>query len=155
MTSHPGRGACLLYLVRHGQSEWNVARLTQGQIVHPRLTELGREQARAAAARIASDVANHGVAVRRIVTSDLVRAVETADILVMELGAEVVCDPCLREQGLGLLEGRSYDETWAAVHRHDWSDPSLSLTGGGSRCSMSGTACARRWLRSTRRRLLL
>jgi hypothetical protein len=30
-----------VYLVRHGQSEWNVLRSTQGQTSHPRLTSLG------------------------------------------------------------------------------------------------------------------
>ena len=45
-----------VYLVRHGQSEWNVLRLTQGQTPHPRLTGLGREQAARAAELIASDM---------------------------------------------------------------------------------------------------
>ena len=31
-----------VYLVRHGQSEWNVLRLSQGQTSHPRLMSIGR-----------------------------------------------------------------------------------------------------------------
>ena len=46
-----------VYLVRHGQSEWNVLRLTQGQTSHPRLTSLGREQAERAASLIGKDLA--------------------------------------------------------------------------------------------------
>ena len=124
--SHP------VYLVRHGQSEWNVLRLTQGQTVHPRLTALGREQAARAADQIAADVAAAGVGVDRIITSDLVRAVETAEIVAARLGVPVVVDPRLREQHLGSLEGRSYEETWAIADELDWSDPYAPIAGGES-----------------------
>ena len=53
-------------------------RLTQGQTSHPLLTHVGREQARAAADIIASDLADRQERLERLVTSDLVRAVETA-----------------------------------------------------------------------------
>lgn len=117
-----------VYLVRHGQSEWNVLRLTQGQTHHPRLTALGRKQAARAADLIASDVSS----VAHIVSSDLLRAAETAEIISARLGAPVVLDERLREQHLGELEGRGYEETWAAAEAHDWSDPSLPLAGGES-----------------------
>ncbi|QNN52656.1 histidine phosphatase family protein [Nocardioides mesophilus] len=51
-----------VYLVRHGQSEWNVLRLTQGQTSHPRLTSIGREQAERAASLIGQDLAGRPVA---------------------------------------------------------------------------------------------
>lgn len=119
-----------VYLVRHGQSEWNVLRLTQGQIPHPRLTSLGREQAERAASLIGKDLAGRQVA--RILTSDLVRAVETAEVASKTLRAPVAFDTRLREQHLGELEGRGYDETWAAAAAHDWADPTLPLAGGES-----------------------
>jgi len=97
--SHP------IYLVRHGQSEWNLLRLTQGQTAHPRLTELGRQQAATAADRIASDLAAVGLSVGRIITSDLTRAIETAQILTARLGGTVSQDVRLREQNVGALEG--------------------------------------------------
>jgi broad specificity phosphatase PhoE len=118
------------YVVRHGQSEWNVLELTQGQTMAPRLTALGREQARAAARAIAADLGPGRVDVVR--TSDLVRARETADILVERLGGEVRTDVRLREQHLGDLEGRTHVETWSAAERHDWSDPHLPVGGGES-----------------------
>jgi probable phosphoglycerate mutase len=121
-----------VYLVRHGQSEWNVRRLTQGQTVHPALTALGRLQADAAATMISADLAAHGLAVRRIITSDLVRARETADILAARLGAVTTIDARLREQSLGHLEGRPYEETWDAAAAIDWSDPSQPIAGGES-----------------------
>lgn len=119
-----------LYLVRHGESEWNVLRLTQGQTVHPKLTVRGRDQARAAAALIAADLAGHGLDVGLVVTSDLTRAVETAEILVDVLGGELRHDKRLREQHLGSLEGRDYDETWAAAADIDWSTPDVAVAGG-------------------------
>lgn len=117
-----------VYLVRHGQSEWNVLRLTQGQTTHPPLTALGREQAAAAAEDLADELTG-GV---RLLTSDLVRAVETARIIGDRLGVDPVLDARLREQHLGSLEGRGYEETWAEAERHDWSDPELPLAGGES-----------------------
>jgi probable phosphoglycerate mutase len=120
------------YLVRHGQSEWNLLQLTQGQTVAPPLTALGRDQARAAAALIRADLAPSGRGVDLVCTSDLVRAVETAEILVEMLGGRLRTDAALREQHLGTLEGRSYTETWAAAERHDWTDVDLPVAGGES-----------------------
>jgi len=59
---------------RHGRTEWNLAGRVQGQTDVP-LDEVGREQAREAAARLAS------LQPTRIITSDLSRALETADEL--------------------------------------------------------------------------
>jgi probable phosphoglycerate mutase len=72
------------------------------------------------------------------VSSDLVRAAETAQIIGDELGVDVELDPRLREQGLGRLEGRGYDETWAAAEEHDWSDPTLPVAGGESVAELHG-----------------
>ncbi|MFV0463007.1 MAG: histidine phosphatase family protein [Nostocoides sp.] len=121
-----------VYLVRHGESEWNLLRRTQGQIAHPRLTERGRTQAAAAADLIAADMAERDRVVLSIVTSDLTRAAQTAAILADRLRARLAYDTRLREQALGELEGKSYEETWAAADAHDWSDPSLPVAGGES-----------------------
>jgi broad specificity phosphatase PhoE len=119
------------YLVRHGQSEWNLLELTQGQTMSPPLTTLGREQARSAAASIRADLGQSG-RVDVVRTSDLVRARETAEILAAELGGTLLHDARLREQHLGSLQGRPYAETWAAAEQHDWSDPHLPVAGGES-----------------------
>jgi probable phosphoglycerate mutase len=122
-----------VYLVRHGQSEWNVLRLTQGQTVHPRLTDLGRQQAEHAAGLVAEDLAQVAPGLApRIVSSDLQRARETAEIHARRLGSAVVLDERLREQCLGTLEGRGYDETWAVAAELDWSDPTEPVGGGES-----------------------
>ncbi len=71
----------MIYLVRHGQSECNLLRRTQGQIPHPPLTDLGRRQAFAAAQAIRADVELNSQPVRSVIASDLVRAVQTAQIV--------------------------------------------------------------------------
>jgi probable phosphoglycerate mutase len=119
-----------VYLVRHGQSEWNVLRLTQGQTTSPRLTALGRDQAAAAAETVARDLGPELPG--RLITSDLVRAVETARIIGDRLGVDPEPDPRLREQHLGDLEGRSYEDSWQHAEQHDWSDPELPVAGGES-----------------------
>lgn len=121
-----------VYLVRHGESEWNVRRLTQGQTSHPPLTGVGREQARVATEIISTDLADRQERLEWLVTSDLARAVETARIISDSLGVLAHPDPRLREQGLGRLEGRGYDETWAVADQHDWSDPTVPVAGGES-----------------------
>lgn len=121
-----------VYVVRHGQSEWNVRRRTQGQTAHPPLTELGRLQSAAAAELIAADLQDLGLAVERLVSSDLTRAKETAAVIGRRLSLPVESDPRLREQHLGELQGRSYDETWTAAEAFDWSDPTRPIAGGES-----------------------
>jgi probable phosphoglycerate mutase len=120
----------VIYLVRHGQSEWNVARLTQGQTAHPRLTELGRAQVAAATRALLTDLGHTPVV--QVVTSDLVRAVESAEIIAMATGAAVRTDPRLREQSLGRFEGLGYEEAFAAGSALDWSDPDQRVGGGES-----------------------
>lgn len=118
-----------VYFVRHGQSEWNVLERTQGQIAHPRLTALGRQQATTAASWIAADLAGRQPT---IVTSDLTRAVETAAVLADRLGATVQQDARLRERHVGWLEGRSHDARRRAVEQQLSHDPDARLGGGES-----------------------
>ena len=62
-----------LYLLRHGQTEFNVKKLVQGRCDSP-LTDLGRQQARAAAAWLKA----HSVVPDKVVSSPLGRAMDTA-----------------------------------------------------------------------------
>ena len=89
--------ATQLLVVRHGQSEWNAIGRWQGH-ANPALTELGRRQAYVAAASIG--------AVDGIVSSDLLRAAETAAIIAQQLGVgPVVVDERLRERHVGEWTG--------------------------------------------------
>jgi broad specificity phosphatase PhoE len=118
-----------LLLVRHGQSEWNAAGLLQGQTAHVPLTPLGHRQAAAAAAELA------GPAPGALLSSDLLRAVQTAQHCARATGLPVATTPALREQGFGVLEGRRSRELWDVV---DWTDPHWSAPGGESLAELHG-----------------
>ncbi len=94
-----------VHLVRHGQSTWNVEGRLQGQTVHPELTERGRREAAEAAALLRARCPGTGEDVG-LICSDLVRAAQTAAVIGQVLGVSVEQDVALREQGLGVLEGR-------------------------------------------------
>ncbi|HEX8581069.1 MAG TPA: histidine phosphatase family protein, partial [Acidimicrobiales bacterium] len=83
-------GAGRVLLVRHGQSVWNAEGRWQGQL-DPPLSDVGAEQARAAAAHLDGVVA--------VATSDLDRARRTAEILAEALGVgPAIVEPGLRER---------------------------------------------------------
>jgi broad specificity phosphatase PhoE len=108
-----------LYLVRHGQTEWNRQERYQGKTDIP-LDDTGRDQARRLAARLAP----HGP--RIVYSSDLVRAVETARIIAEAAGCPVRTTPQLRERGYGRWEGltrREIEERDGLVLQHYTIDP--------------------------------
>ncbi|MCZ2813631.1 histidine phosphatase family protein [Modestobacter sp. VKM Ac-2979] len=117
-----------LLLVRHGQSEWNAAGLMQGQTAHVPLTELGHQQAAQAATELAA-LTRDGGGPGALVSSDLHRAVQTAEHCAAATGLALSTTPALREQGYGVLEGRPSRELWDVV---DWTDPHWSAEGGES-----------------------
>jgi broad specificity phosphatase PhoE len=84
----------MILWVRHGQSTWNVLDRMQGHELSPPLTELGREQAAAAAEALV----DRGVA--RLLSSPATRALETAEIIAERLGLTVEVEPLLLEKGL-------------------------------------------------------
>ncbi|MHB1209575.1 MAG: histidine phosphatase family protein [Acidimicrobiales bacterium] len=98
-----------LVLVRHGQSSWNELRLVQGQNDEARLTDKGRDQALRAAKELRAQHFD------RIVSSDLTRTRETAQIIAEVLGLEIDLDTDLRERSYGVLEGGSLDAVTPAV----------------------------------------
>jgi broad specificity phosphatase PhoE len=123
-----------LLLVRHGQSEWNAAGLMQGQTAHVPLTELGHQQAAQAAAALAA-LTRDGAGPGALLSSDLLRAVQTAEHCAAATGLPVRTTPALREQGYGVLEGRPSRELWDVV---DWTDPHWSAEGGESLAQLHG-----------------
>lgn len=106
-----------LVLVRHGETEWNRVGRVQGSTDIP-LNDTGRHQAQHAARELASLIEITPETV--IISSDLVRAHETAQIIAAELGVDDVrTDPDLRERAYGEAEGTSAAEflsRWGAWH---------------------------------------
>lgn len=95
--------AAVFYIVRHGETEWNVKRLLQGQGDSP-LTAVGEEQIRELAKEL-SEIEFH-----QAFASDLLRAKRTAEILAIERELVVNTTHLLRERSFGKYEGRSRGE---------------------------------------------
>lgn len=93
-----------LYLVRHGETDWNRARRIQGRTDVP-LNATGREQARLTGTLLTRRP------IDRVIASPLSRARETAEIIASELGLPA---PELRdafvERDYGEAEGLSFHE---------------------------------------------
>ncbi len=91
-----------LYLVRHGETEGNVAQILQGHMPG-RLTARGRLQAAGLRERLLAE----GIVPDVLLTSDLQRAVDTAAIINEAYGLPVTLCPLLRERDWGELTGRA------------------------------------------------
>jgi broad specificity phosphatase PhoE len=89
-----------LYFLRHGQSEANVKHVFAGQKENSPLTELGKQQAEMAA----NDLKN--VDITKIVSSNLIRAKQTAEIVAAKLGvSNLTVDDRIAEYDMGALTG--------------------------------------------------
>ncbi len=93
-----------VFLVRHGQTDYNAERRVQGQIDIP-LNDTGRWQAERVGARLSA----YGPA--KILTSDLSRAADTARAIAAHHSeTPFVETELLREVGYGVFEGLNGDE---------------------------------------------
>jgi broad specificity phosphatase PhoE len=87
-----------LILIRHGQTEWNATGRWQGQ-ADPPLNEMGRAQA----SRTALELRDQKI--EALISSDLLRAQQTAQIIGAALNMDVQLEPRLREVHLGDWQG--------------------------------------------------
>uniref|UniRef100_A0A7C2G560 Histidine phosphatase family protein n=1 Tax=Thermus islandicus TaxID=540988 RepID=A0A7C2G560_9DEIN len=97
-----------LWLVRHGETEWNAQRRYQGHLDVP-LSPVGIGQA----FRLAQRLAKSRLAFDGLYASDLRRARETAEPLATVLGLPLHTTPLLREIDVGALAGLSREEAEA------------------------------------------
>jgi broad specificity phosphatase PhoE len=105
----------ILYMARHGETDWNAAGRWQGHTDVP-LNDKGREQARA----LAEALRAHGIAAAA--SSDLSRARDTARIVAEVLGVGFAhADPDLRERRFGIFEGLTRHEC-ETLHPGPWRD---------------------------------
>ena len=93
----------LLYVMRHGLTDWNQSRRIQGHL-DPPLNATGRAQARLAGLRLARTGA------AALYSSDLQRACETARLVGRAAGLQVVQNVGLREINFGIWQGLSSQE---------------------------------------------
>jgi 2,3-bisphosphoglycerate-dependent phosphoglycerate mutase len=116
-------------LIRHGQSEGNAERRFGGHTATP-LSSRGRRQAHATAHALKDEE------LTAIYSSDLARAVETAQPLAKLTGLPVNATNAFRERSVGVMEGLTFEDAaqqhpdqYAALLRRDFEHV---LTGGES-----------------------
>ena len=126
-----------LIVVRHGQTAWNATGRFQGQ-ADPPLDPYGWTQARAASVALAA------YRPTRLVSSDLRRARQTAQVIGLRTGLTVELDRRLREVALGTWEGldrravsRYFPDEYTA-----WAAGQDIRRGGGESEAMAGTRVA-------------
>ena len=115
-------------LLRHGQTPMSVQKRYAGRTDVP-LTDVGAEQATAAAKRLAP------AGLDAIVTSPLQRTVQTAQAVAAVTGAAVVTDDGFRETDFGAWEGLTFTEVrerWPAEVTAWLADPEVAPPGGES-----------------------
>jgi broad specificity phosphatase PhoE len=92
-----------LYLIRHGQSAGNAEGRFGGHSATP-LSKLGKQQAEMTAQALTKE------RVTAIYSSDLYRAVQTAEPLARILNLKINATDTFRERHVGVLEGLTFDE---------------------------------------------
>ncbi|MEZ5607726.1 MAG: histidine phosphatase family protein [Burkholderiaceae bacterium] len=119
-----------LLLVRHGETAWNADGRLQGHLDIP-LNEVGRTQAR----RLAAALAQEREPIDLICSSDLARALQTAQAAAETTGAPLMAVPALRERRFGAFEGRTFAAIAAELpqeaERWRRRDPHWAPPGGG------------------------
>lgn len=91
-----------LYIIRHGQTEWNKSGIFQGSLDSP-LTKEGIQNAQI----IAHFLKNKQVSI--IFTSPLSRAKQTAKIISSGIKAKVITIPDFKEMNFGIFEGKKQE----------------------------------------------
>jgi broad specificity phosphatase PhoE len=157
-------GACTVYLIRHGETDWNRTGRWQGHADVP-LNAAGRQQA----LRLARRLADERVRFDALYSSDLSRAWETAEAVGGALGLRPVPSIALREIDLGAWAGKTHEEiaaafpeqwqrmqadediprgggeTFAAFQARvlDWLDRAAESHRGGKICAVAHGGCIR------------
>jgi probable phosphoglycerate mutase len=92
-------------LIRHGETTWNAERRLQGHTDIP-LNRRGVLQAE----QMALALKKTQMSFDALYTSDLKRAVDTANAVVKSLGINAITEDIFRERNFGCLQGLSIDE---------------------------------------------
>ncbi len=93
-----------IFLVRHGETQWNAEDRIQGQIQHVKLNEEGIRQSKLLARRLAKEKIN------LIYSSPQERALQTAEMIAEPHGLAIVTHSGLAERSHGILDGLTRNE---------------------------------------------
>jgi phosphoserine phosphatase len=117
----------LIYLTRHGQTEWNLQMRYQGSGDSP-LTELGKQQAQRLSDHLAS------IHFDKIISSPAGRAMHTAEIIKSNRQVELIVSEAFAEINLGPWEGKYYQDIeleQTELYQAFWKAPHLYKPGYG------------------------
>lgn len=126
-----------IFLIRHGQTEWNHKRRIMGRLPIP-LNAMGRRQARTLRRIL------RNLTLRAIYTSPVRRALETAQEIARGHRLKVILAPAVAEINYGRWVGKTFDEvSYDPAYQTYHTTPSRAKAPGGERM----TAVARRAVR--------
>ena len=132
-----------LYIIRHGQTDWNVEGKIQGRQDIP-LNAAGRSQAE----MLAKGMEKRPVTA--IYSSPQIRAMETAETLARAQGMAVIPVPELAEIGYGDWEGRTASDILAKerkLYEEWWQHPATVAPPGGETLNQVDVRCKKAWER--------
>ncbi|KAH9190220.1 hypothetical protein AeNC1_007813 [Aphanomyces euteiches] len=135
MTTGTSEDGVVIWFVRHGQTDWNTQHRLQGHTDVP-LNATGVAQAHAAAKRLQQVQPSF----HHVVSSDLSRALITAQAIDASLDVGISLEPGLREHSLGHLQGLTFAEM-TPRQRRDYerlrTNPAFDGHGGESSLEMA------------------
>ena len=147
----PNGASRVLFLFRHGETDWNREGRLQGHTDTP-LNATGLAQAEALIERLRPHRLD------AVVSSDLLRAVATARVVTEALGLPLLTDPGLRETNVGAAEGLLWAEAKARfgeeLTQRWYADEDVAFPGGelGLATRTRGLAALRRFATAQRYR---
>ena len=130
-----------LYIIRHGQTDWNIAKKIQGRQDIP-LNERGRYQAGC----LKKAMENRPVTA--VFSSPQIRAMETAKAVALSSGSAVIPVKDLMEINYGSWEGKTEEELLQedrALYEAWWSHPAETAPPGGESISQVNERCQKAW----------
>ena len=130
-----------LYIIRHGQTDWNIAKKIQGRQDIP-LNERGRYQAGC----LKKAMENRPVTA--VFSSPQIRAMETAKAVASSSSSVVIPVKDLMEINYGSWEGKTEEELLQedrALYEAWWSHPAETAPPGGESISQVNERCQKAW----------
>lgn len=103
-----------LYIIRHGQTDWNVIGKIQGHIDIP-LNDEGKKQAQ----QVASFLEKKNVSFNALYSSDLQRAHQTAQPISTIFSLNINATPLLRERHVGFMQGLTKKQVYELLGDHN------------------------------------